>query len=119
MKFRLIIILYLLCGLIQSASALEQVKGIFQVSNGEDLVAFARLVNSGKTNIKAVLVSDIDYCEFDEMIGSSSKFPFCGVFEDAITYFLQQSDKNLSPQQSLSFLLGIFKFYTTYNHNKT
>ena len=40
-----------------------------------------------------------------------------GYGEDAITYFLQQSDNNISPQQSFSFLLGIFMFYTTFNHN--
>lgn len=105
MRFRLVIILYLLCGLIQSASALEQVKGYFQIAGGEDLVAFARLVNSGKTNIKAVLVSDIDYSKYDEMIGNRSESPFCGVFEGAchtITFDLESDSIGVSLFRFLS-----------------
>lgn len=124
MKFRLVIILYLLCGLIQSASALEQVKGFFQISNGEDLVAFARLVNSGKTNVKAVLVSDIDYCKFDEMIGSMSKFPFRGVFEGAchtITFDMESDSIGVSLFRFFSHEGEIRNLYVKGNiraHNK-
>ena len=124
MKFRLTIILYLLCGLTQPASALEQVKGFFQIRNGEDLVAFARLVNSGKTNIKAVLVSDINYCEYDEMIGSQSELPFCGVFEGAchkITFDMESDSIGVSLFRFISHSGVVRNLYVKGNirsHNK-
>ena len=124
MKFRLTIILYLLFGLMQPASALEQVKGFFQIRNGEDLVAFARLVNSGKTNIKAVLVSDISYCEYDEMIGSQSEFPFCGVFEGAchkITFDMESDSIGVSLFRFISHSGVVRNLYVKGNirsHNK-
>lgn len=108
----------------QSAYALEQAKGFFQIRNGEDLVVFAKLVNSGKTNIKAVLVSDIDYCEYDEMIGSRSEFPFCGVFEGAchtITFDIESDSIGVSLFRFLSHEGEIRNLYVKGNiraHNK-
>ena len=43
-----------------SAWALEPVDGIYQIGSAADLNEFAELVNSGATEINAVLTADID-----------------------------------------------------------
>ena len=63
--------------------ALEQKDGVYQIGTGEDLVAFAELVNGGNIRINAALTSDIDMIEEDAEFHpiASEANPYAGVFD--------------------------------------
>ena len=56
----------ILCGF--SASAIEQIDGVYQIGSGEDMTAFAELVNGGETAAQAVLTADIDWTSGSTML---------------------------------------------------
>lgn len=89
---------------------METVDGVYQLETALDVVMFSNLVNSGKSDAKAVLTADIDMSEVmgsieeDEEplgifspIGSSDKTPYTGTFDGqghAITGFYHEASGN-------------------------
>lgn len=61
------------------ASAIEQIDGVYQIGTAEDMTAFAELVNGGSTTAHAVLTADIDFSEFNVMLGA--RVPFAGILD--------------------------------------
>ncbi len=53
-----------------SVWALSQVDGVYQIGTGDDLKAFAELVNSGEVDANAVLTADIEYDIKSPQIGN-------------------------------------------------
>ena len=51
----ILILMALMCLWGANAWALEEKDGVYQIGNGEDLVAFSELVNNGETSANAVL----------------------------------------------------------------
>lgn len=59
----------------------EQVNGVYQISNADELMWFAQTVNSGNSSISAVLTADIDLTDKAwTAIGDFNK-PFAGSFD--------------------------------------
>ena len=58
----LVTLLSILCWWIggQSALALDQKDGVYQINNAQDLEEFSNLVASGNGNVSAVVTADID-----------------------------------------------------------
>ena len=70
------------------ASALEQVDGVYQIGNAQDLEDFSNLVASGSGNVNAVLTADIDMTGVTHMpIGSTSSI-YKGTFDGQQHYIL-------------------------------
>lgn len=64
-----------------SASALDQVDGVYQIGTPQELTEFAQLVNEGNSTINAVLTKDIDLTDVEfPMIGNSS-ISYSGTFD--------------------------------------
>lgn len=62
---------------------LESANGVYQISTPKELVVFSSIVNSGNTNAKAVLTSDIDMANYSDSytpIGTDA-MPFVGSFD--------------------------------------
>ena len=74
MKLRKVLALIpaLLCGV--SASAIEQIDGVYQIGTAEDMTAFAELVNGGTATAKAILTADIDFTGYNTMLGDGTAF---------------------------------------------
>ena len=65
----------------QKAFALEQVDGVYQIGNAQDLEAFSNVVASGSNTANAVLTADIDMSGVDHQpIGSTSSI-YKGTFD--------------------------------------
>ncbi len=66
-----------------SAWALDEVDGVYQINNGEDLVAFSELVNGGERTANAVLTADIDMTEYSEQFApiGTDDFKYSGTFD--------------------------------------
>ena len=60
MKRKLFFLFVLISMIGTKGLALDQKDGVYQIGSGEDLVAFAELVNSGDGTANAVLTADID-----------------------------------------------------------
>ena len=56
------------------ASAIEQIDGVYQISTAEDMTAFAELVNAGEATANAVLTHDIDFSEYNVMLGDGTGY---------------------------------------------
>ena len=61
------------------ASAIEQIDGVYQISTAEDMTAFAELVNAGEATANAVLTHDIDFSEYNVMLGDGTGY--AGTFD--------------------------------------
>ena len=59
--------------------------GVVQISTAEDLVNFATAVNSGNTQLDAVLKEDIDYADFVK-IGDTGDHKYAGTFDGQFHY---------------------------------
>lgn len=60
----------------------EMTDGVYQIGTPLDLSGFARLVNSGKSNLNAILTNDIDFGGTTSVvIGNSVETPFSGTFD--------------------------------------
>lgn len=57
------------------------VDGVCQLSTAEDLKAFAEYVNLGASELNAVLTNDVDYSEYNVMIGANETTPYYGTFD--------------------------------------
>ena len=72
-KLKLFSAFILLCfGL--NANALEQIDGVYQIGNAEEMLAFANLVNGGNYAISAKLTADIDFSAYNMVIGPEGKY---------------------------------------------
>ena len=62
---------------------LNPVDGVYQLATALDLMLFSTFVNNGQSNIKAVMVDDIDMSELEhyDPIGNSESCPFTGEFD--------------------------------------
>ena len=68
---------------VTGAWALDEVDGVYQINNGEDLVAFSELVNGGQNQAQAVMNADIDMTGYSEqfMPIGSDEFKYSGTFD--------------------------------------
>ena len=75
------------------ASAIEQIDGVYQISTAEDMTAFAELVNAGEATANAVLTHDIDFSEYNVMLGDTVTINISGG-EDGVNYvaFVRELD---------------------------
>ena len=67
--------------LTQSEGSKQDATGRYLLNTEEDFVAFANLVNSGKTNINAIMYRDIDISAIKAMIGNTSECAYKGTFD--------------------------------------
>ena len=67
--------------LTQSEGSKQDATGRYLLNTEEDFVAFANLVNSGKTNINAIMYRDIDISAVKVMIGNTSECAYKGTFD--------------------------------------
>lgn len=71
-----------ICTLCKYEYSPEMTDDVYQIGTPLDLSGFARLVNSGKSNLNAILTNDID-CSGTTLvvIGNSVETPFSGTFD--------------------------------------
>ena len=70
----------------------EAANEVIEISSAEDLAAFAQSVTNSNQEVDAVLMADIDYTGYDQVIGASTFY--CGTFDGRghkITYNLSGS----------------------------
>jgi len=85
---------------LQHASGKQDQQGRYTLNNEIDFQAFAQLVNSGQTNISAVMTSNIDISTIADMIGDSEQHPFKGTFDGngyALTVNYNTTTPNTGP----------------------
>ena len=86
-----------------------QVDGVYQIGTGAELAWFAQSVNSGSTNIKAVLTADIDLAGYEwPTIGTNSK-KFAGSF-DGQNHKVYNLSANYAADSTSSPYKGLFGY---------
>ena len=91
---------------VQKSFAIEQVDGVYQINNAEDLEAFSELVASGNNNINAVLTTDIDMSSIlsHKPIGTTGS-PYSGTFDGQEHYIMSMLID--LPEQEYVGLFGV------------
>ena len=103
----LVTLLSILCWWIggQSALALDQKDGVYQINNAQDLEEFSNLVASGNGNVSAVVTADIDMTGVNHQPIGTTGSPFRGTF-DGGQHFICNMIIDL-PEQEYVGLFGV------------
>ena len=84
MKKNLLVALFAVVALCWGSSkvyALDEVGGVYQIANADDLMEFSDMVAYGEGSLNAVLTDDIDLSGYDWLPIGTTSATYCGTFD--------------------------------------
>lgn len=109
MKKNLLVALFAVVALCWGSSkvyALDEIDGVYQIANADDLCEFSDMVAYGNGNINAVLTDDIDLSGYEWLTIGSTASTYCGTFDGQQHRILGMEINNEDEYQGLFGVLS-------------